>query len=761
MKNLNNIFSLFLFFFLPFSLMAANVSNISELAEMEQSIDDMQNTLESAEGKYLSPLIVKSEISESFSQKLKRGDYFFSKKDFSISGSIYYSIFSAKKDKDFVWEEALFKLSESLFLNKNYISAVRYYEMLLTSIPGTRYQIEILKRLITASYYLGEYSKAKNYYAEFMGIGYDISKDDELVYFLGKSLFFDNQYSESAAIFETVKTDTIYYPQSLYFLGVISIQQNNFQKAEEFFKKVITQKNGGKYYKFIQVYDLSMLALGRISFEKGNYNDSIDYYLKLSKGSSYFSQSYYELCWTYIKKGEYAKALDAIRLLKIIDPESILSPKADVLEGNLLIKMKKYGDAMIALDNIVKKYGAINNRLSQFEGKKSDKGLSDIFASENSFSLFPPMVKSLLKDNKKFLYSSRLDSDIKEIQGELDEIEKIEHKINAIITSKNAAVIFKPLKAASEMSVALQNRLLNFKSRLMDIRKEITWNSLSSDQKNRIRDLDNEKKSLDAKLIGTPITEAGLKEESSKYAKKIMEVEEELHLISIQIKTAQEQITAVNTYYLKNKGDQKDPELLFQRRIEAEKNNLSGLLTSLNEYKKEIEQEKNNLILGGEVISMMIIARSKYKRLFSEQSEIYDSISPSFNEKAQRIKNLEQTISVMDARVNTFFLKLNEVVSGIVGNIKQSYEEEAMKVDEYKTQLVVLRNETLELVNSSMLSNIGRVRFVFNDIVLQADLGILDVAWERKQEASDNLIKYRTEMAKEIQSLYQNLENIE
>jgi len=161
MKKLITIAQLLLIVLLPFVAKAGEKENaVKQLDYLKKEIYNLENDFIAVEAKYLSPFALKDKYSESHSKKMEKGDYYFSKKDYISSGSIFYSVYSSRKDRDFIWEESLFKLAESLFNNNNYISAVRYYEMLLTAKPNSRFQIEVLKRLIASAYFLGEYSKA-------------------------------------------------------------------------------------------------------------------------------------------------------------------------------------------------------------------------------------------------------------------------------------------------------------------------------------------------------------------------------------------------------------------------------------------------------------------------------------------------------------------------------------------------------------------------------------------------------------------------
>jgi len=139
------------------SASGAGVSGSLEkgLSSIEFDLKTLEEEAAGAEGRYLSPFIVSREYSESPAKKLEKADFYFQRKDYVSAGSLYYSIASGRKEKDVIWEEAQFKLAETLFLSNNYLSASRYYEALLAEKPYSRFQVDALKRLIAAAYHLG------------------------------------------------------------------------------------------------------------------------------------------------------------------------------------------------------------------------------------------------------------------------------------------------------------------------------------------------------------------------------------------------------------------------------------------------------------------------------------------------------------------------------------------------------------------------------------------------------------------------------
>jgi hypothetical protein len=303
------------------------------------------------------------------------------------------------------------------------------------------------------------------------------------------------------------------------------------------------------------------------------------------------------------------------------------------------------------------------------------------------------------------------------------------------------------------MAVSFQNRLVRLQDDLLKIRAEQVLPTLSEPDRERYRSLEKEKvdRYKNALQDNMPQSSQEIEKKVSQYARQILTLEEELHRASIRMKTLHDQLDTIVTYYLKNAPRTGGVDQRIVEKVEQEKKRTLELSGQLAVYKSETEEEKNQLLLGGDMLSKMIIARDAYGKIIMEQGQI----------QKERIGQIAGRIGALSKQVEGFNAKLNEVVGGIIQNIKDSFENEKMKVEEYKSQLLSLKRETAETASLAMYTNIAKVNSTFDDLVLQADLGIIDVAWEKKEEATQNLNKLRTRMAREIQELYLNLENLE
>ena len=183
------------------------------------------------------------------------------------------------------------------------------------------------------------------------------------------------------------------------------------------------------------------------------------------------------------------------------------------------------------------------------------------------------------------------------------------------------------------------------------------------------------------------------------------------------------------------------------------------MIDSLNIYKKQVEEEKNRLVLGGDLVSRVIIARDNFNSIIAKQNKLLLGSSSTLDVYNEKIDKLLGKATLIDKNLDNFYGKLNNAVKGIIQKIRLSYENERNKINEYQSDLLSIKREVTEMASLAMYSNINKVRTTFSDLVLKADLGIIDVAWEKKQEKTDSILKLRTQRAKEIRALYLNMED--
>ena len=687
-------------------------------------------------------------------EKMKRGDFFFKKGDYATSAGIFYSVTESVHENDPVKSEALYKLGESLFMQKNYISATRYYEMLAASY-NSGLKVKALKRLIFMSYSLGEYAEAEKYYDQFAKEGNDISRDPELLYYYAKSLFFGGKTDEAAGLFSSLQKDAEFYPQARYFLGVIALRDKKFEDARAIYEEILTLSEDAGYHNFKNIRELAELAVARIDFESGDMDSAFAHYAPVSLDSRSFPQAYYELSWTFIKRDQFDDAISSLRLLKNLAPYSRVATQAEILEGTLLVKMGRFGEAMVLFNSIVSRYSKYQDELFSIDGKAF---MASGRSGKVSDFLLPysPAVRSILEDSKKFSETVVLNDTIIDLEEELKRIEDIGKKVSTIAGNKNAAAIFPPLKVAVKTAMTLRNRIASVKNSLVMARNEYAGSSLSEAERGDFERLDSEKRSLLDVNETSSIPAARIRERAEEYGDKVVKLDEKMHGVSMELEALAARIDKLIASYSEDKNLEKENEKEFLDKIGQERENYNALSAENESCQAEIDDEKNGLVLGGTLIEAENAIRDSFNGILARQQGIIGNAPDTTD--AFEVSALIGEADRIDARLAEFTDRLNDSMKGIISELRASYEQEKNNVDGYRSELMRAKREVEEMAVLALYSNMNTARNIFADLVLQGDLGLIDVAWEMKEESSSEIMRLKTRKANEIQQLNFNLD---
>ncbi|MBO7126705.1 tetratricopeptide repeat protein [bacterium] len=758
-RELKVLFLLFLCFPAVLAAESEEVPAVADsgLDQAQASLKEIDAEFENNLKRYLSLNISDADYRLSPSKKMKKGDFFFGKGDYATSAGIFYSVTVSVPDSDALKYEALYKLGESLFMQKNYISATRYYETLLASYGNADLKAKALKRLIFMSYSLGEYAAAEKYYDQFVQGGNNIYADQELLYYFAKLLFFAGKTEEAVKLFSSVNKESEFYPQSRYFLGVTALRDKKLEEARTFYEEILSLPEGAGYHDFRNIRELAGLAVARIAFELDDQETASNYYLPTAFDSRSFPQAYYELSWTFIKRDQFENAVDTLRIVKNVAPYSRIASQAEILEGTLLVKMGRFGEALVLFNSIVSKYTKYQDELFSIDGKAF---LASGRSGKVSDFLLPysPAVRSILQDSKKFSETVALNDTIIELEEELKRIEDLEKKIVTMAGNKNSAALFPPLKVAAKGVMTLRNKIAVVKNSLVMARNGFAGTGLTEEQRGEFEKLDSEKRKLLEIDNTVSVAHERIRERAEEYGDKVVKLDERMHLVSMQLESLAERLDLLIASYSEERNSEKendnDKELLDQ--IGQEREKFNALSAESDACQSEIDDEKNGLVLGGTLIEAENEIRDSFNGIVARQQSIIGSSSD--RREAPEVEALIEEADRLDAKLADFYNRLNDSMKGIIAELGTSYEQEKSNVEAYKSELLRAKREVEEMAVLAIYSNMNTARNIFADLVLQGDLGLIDVAWEKKEESTSEIMRLKTKKATEIQQLQFNLD---
>jgi chromosome segregation ATPase len=111
-----------------------------------------------------------------------------------------------------------------------------------------------------------------------------------------------------------------------------------------------------------------------------------------------------------------------------------------------------------------------------------------------------------------------------------------------------------------------------------------------------------------------------------------------------------------------------------------------------------------------------------------------------------RIDALERSVEEFDGRVNA-------LVDRRIESIRTQVREEERRVAGYRDRLTALEGESAQVVGNLILRQFRDIQVQFYQIVMRADLGLVDVAWEQREEHNNRARMLAEEQNREINAL--------
>src|SRR5262249_18138616 len=150
---------------------------------------------------------------------------------------------------------------------------------------------------------------------------------------------------------------------SLYFLGVLRVQAQDYAGAMERFSEVTASKPADEREQ--RIVELAQLGMARLLVETGNVPEAVDRYNTISQESPAFPEALYEMAWGKVRSEDWVGARNATDILLLVAPDSPLAPEAQILQGHLLLKLKKYKEASETYNGVISTYAPVRDEIDR------------------------------------------------------------------------------------------------------------------------------------------------------------------------------------------------------------------------------------------------------------------------------------------------------------------------------------------------------------------------------------------------------------
>jgi tetratricopeptide (TPR) repeat protein len=796
-----------------------------DVDEAAQRVTDLANRVQELDNSVRPPLPASADEAD---RRLIDAEVQYNLRNYDDASILLYDIVQKYPSSD-AYSEALWYLADCLYRKGDYITARQYLEQLIQgySDSSTHYQ-EALAEVLEISVKTKDEASAQDALQRLEAIPQ--GQQNPLVpYARGKFAFAESQFDDAASAFESIPQDSPYYFRGQYFLGATYVAQNDLPNAAKTFAALTTAQpasqpateTGAPNQATDQAPDqatdqgatdqgstepapgsdqsiinLAHLALGRVLYERGELDKAATEYQAVDQHSPQFVDALYEIAWVFVKGGDYKRALQAIDLCLLADPSADTVAEAELLQGNLEIRLAEESDSTVMFQKVKSEFQPMREQIDQVLAKNEDPvaffqrivstdttldtDQGDVAASQpasnpssapdttdqiDASSLgLPPLAVKWIREAPEVQRVTTMVTDETEIQQDLSDADTTIARLEQVVNSPEKVNIFPDLAKAAEEASTISNQLTLYQEAMAQRYHDLVAPVATPDQQQQLAALENQRNQLDADLATLPQSSDSLDERIAKEKSRYDALQQEQAEIKTTIEGVKAEMAAIRTYYLDTKDQQHESQADFDKDSAAVQTLIDQLNQSYNQVNDDIANAENSIGVMDQEAQSEEQLKTQYAAIVQQEQTLEQqmeaSLSGSDKAKADQINSVLAKITDTQQAINALNEKIDGLVDQQLVDVKSEIEDAKTRVATYKTELVSYQGETNDVGSGEVMRSTQQVANHVYDIVVRSDVGLVDVAWALKQEKMDAYKQVADEEARQIKLMDQQYQDV-
>lgn len=722
-------------------------------------------------------------------QRLTNGELLYRTKDYARATVVFSEILEEFPDTP-SYVDALWLRGETFYAQKEYLSARRDYRQIVDRGSEPRFSPYLgraLARLVDVCLRINDLNGLDEVFAKLNQVP-PSQVDAGLQYAKGKAYYFKRDYSNASAALQAVGDGNAYTHQSRYFLGMVAMKtaapttpppppagappeqtlrvRTNYKPAVEAFKAATDLAPDTPEHR--QVVDLSWMAIGRLQYEMENYTQAAEAYSKVGRDSPEFSTMLYELAWVYVRLGDVQRAERALEVLQIADPSSPQAGDATLLRADLLLRAGAFDKALQLYLGVREEYEPMRVKLETFIEQTPDPTVYYEKLSQQQLDVLdqndqlPPTAVRWAREAEDGPMAFAVIDDINQCKQLIRQSYLLIDKLNIILNAANRVRAFPELQAGEEKALSLINRIAKMRLLIAKGLDDEEPSDLSGD----IAQVRAQRRSVQAQMGQLPVASAEFAERDYQGMRQWNTVSQDLTRRGVEIDYLNATINGLRRMLKEDaqRGLARDPASVkrFNEELDENERLLKQKQEEVVDLRRQIEIGRAQVGLGDARYQNDAQARVTFRDALEREVQLAaqgqaGGDAQRYASKVQRA--LEQSREVEDRLVQQF-AQLEQQVVARLGEVQAKVEAERLKINGYNMQLGELDREAHTLVGEVAKRNFLVVRDKIRGIVLRADVGITEQAWEVREEELERVHNLQTERAREEQLLDEELREV-
>jgi len=562
-----------------------------------------------------------------------------------------------------------------------------------------------------------------------------------ITYSIAKGFFQQRDYAKAKAYMSDVVPESPQYGRARYYLGamlVLEPTEDNLRDAASHFREVAGLSIDSDEAR--EVHDLALMALARIHYELGEFDQAADLYNQVGGDSGHLADALYEIVWTFIKDNDYQSALDAVEIFLIAFPEHQYSAQLRLLEGRLHYREVDYDSALTSFERVISEYTPVREQFQELATSEASplEYFERVRRVRDGQRLgetdLPPFAISMMVADEQLERAIHLQEDLDDQNHIVEMSEALIFELEPIIGGGSG--IGGAQRLRYEIILAMSRT----------VREELEALSL---EREWILDA---RPDLEAELEPFRLSHEALADLSGLTGREIQRIRADLDEWNGEVQglQAEKRQLSVDEEEAKRELDSFSsvlnlPDAEFYRDQQRLQDHLTELAARQVAVKARLEELKTESAITDIVAALDLKAEflatelsAKVESLRNDQVRYRQMLKlDDVDGLERRFEDLYELVGLTRSRLALIRDRLDDAEASEMERIRDRFRYEIAEVSGQRHELVGARGEAQAVAADVTRAGFGRLEVFFAESLLSADMGIVDVYWSQKVQVAD------------------------
>lgn len=690
----------------------------------------------------------------------------FSLKNYNEAATILLDVIE-KYPQSRAYDDAVVLLGESLYQDRDLNSARHYFELAVKKNTGSRREQAALQRLLEIALRTGNYDNVEEYLGRLERIPPHLL-EPFVPYVRAKYAYFRDKLDEALNIFGAIAPSSPHYLQARYFMATIQVRKGDLAGAANGFDGVLRLQPRSDDEK--QIQDLARMAIGRLYYERGQFEKAKESYASIPRQSTYFSDAMYESAWNAIKAGDFKAAYRSLDLMLLQNPDSPQAPEIRLLMGNLSLRLANYYVASETFSQARDEFEPIHRQLKETgqkaaaDGKYFEALLGKGLEKFDIAIFIPAKAVKWVRTEPDVEQMLNLVTDVGDVQRGLRESEDLLQRLQRAVNGEGKVGLFPDLSSVRLKSTEVLSQTLDVRRRFLGRLRALITPQLAPDEKVALEQISSERSAFERQLRDLPLTAEGLKSRLTAQKGELNGLDGRASEMNVQIQALEAELVAIEQYYIYSRAEQK----IRPEDLKTPVDDLKALITELraqNErIRNEISEVSREATVAGASGQQERTAAARMTELMNREREVFQRARSrlsggDLNDFDAFLNVLNRSDGVQSALV-TFDGRVDAAADRRLVAIRDQLKQERTNLDTAGNRMTGIMSESQSLGGGLAQTMLSRVTDRFYDLVVQSDVGIVDVSWGLKDQKTSTLNKLINQQKLELKSVEDDFKSL-